>query len=249
MTAWIAALWLTLGAAARAETPDEIISHAREVQRADSSIQSLRMVLVSRGGAERVRELEIRARRDGEVLSTYARFSFPADVAGTQLVIVDHPDRADDQLLYLPALKRVNRIAGKARSGSFMGSDFAFEDLEVSSAADATHALVSETADAWVIDSTPGADSSYGRIRSHVSKSDYLPRRVEFFDKAGAPLKVLEVLETAKDGTITLPTRSVMTNLQKGTVTRMEIKEHRVNVPPEEIPDETFTSAYLERSG
>lgn len=249
MTAWLAALWLALSPAARAETPAEIIEAARDAQRVDSSIQSLRMVLIAKGGAERVRELEMRIRRDGDVISTYARFSHPSDVAGTQLVIVDHPDRADDQLLYLPALKRVNRIAGKARSGSFMGSDFFFEDFEITSAAEATHTLVSEDAASWVIDSVPGADSSYGRIRSHVSKADHLPRKVEFFDRAGVALKVLEVQETAVDSGVTLPIRSVMTNLQKGTSTRMEVTAHRLNVPAAELPDETFTAAFLERNG
>jgi len=31
--------------------------------------------------------------------------------------------------LYLPALKRVKRIASRNKSGSFMGSEFAYEDL------------------------------------------------------------------------------------------------------------------------
>ena len=78
--------------------------------------------------------------------------------------MVDNPDTIDEQVLYLPALKRTNRIAGRARKGSFMGSDFAYEDLEISDAASATHALVSETDAVWVIDSTPGADSSYGTL-------------------------------------------------------------------------------------
>ena len=106
-------------------------------------IQQMQMTLVGRNGAKRERKFEMRVRKDGEVLRSYVRFSHPTDVSGTQLVIVDNPDKVDEQLLYLPALKRTNRIAGKARKGSFMGSDFSFEDLEISDSSAAKHSLVS----------------------------------------------------------------------------------------------------------
>ena len=169
--------------------------------------------------------------------------------AGTQLVLIDHPDQSDEQLLYLPALQRVNRIAGKARKGSFMGSDYAYEDLEVSGLDDAQHTLVREDDQLWVIDSVPGGDSSYSRIRSHVSKADKVPRIIEFFDAKGEALKVLRVSKTERDGDVVLPTVSEMENLKKGTRTRLEVLEHKLDVPAEEIPDETFTAAFMERSG
>jgi len=228
-------------------TAEQVIDRARDAQRVDSSIQKVRMVLISRTGSERVRELELRVVKDGGVIKSYARFSHPSDVAGTQLVVVDNPGTADEQILYLPALQRVNRIAGKARSGSFLGSDFFYEDLEVSDQAGAAHRIVSQDDQGWVIESVPGDDSSYGRILVHVPRSDYLPRKVEFFDKKDQPFKVLEVQEVGREGNVVFPIRSVMTNLHKGTSTRLEVLEHRLNVPREEIPDETFTGAWMER--
>ena len=122
-------LALVLGNSAHALTAEEIIDNARDVQQVNNGIQQMEMTLVSRNGSKRERKFEMRIRKDGEVVRSYVRFSHPSDVAGTQLVIVDNPDTVDEQLLYLPALKRTNRIAGKARKGSFMGSDFSFEDL------------------------------------------------------------------------------------------------------------------------
>ena len=245
----IALLALTLGALAESQTAQDIITQAQQTQKVDNSIQKLRMVLVSKSGAERVRELEMRIRRDGEVISSYTRFSHPSDVSGTQLIVIDSPDTIDEQLLYLPALMRVQRIAGRARTGSFLGSDFSFEDLEISGADEAQHTLISEDDTTWIIDTTPGEGSSYSRLRSTVSKSDYLPRKVEYFDKKGAALKVLTVEETTTDGSTVVPTRSVMHNLQKGTTTRLEIIEHQLNVAPEQIPEETFTASFMERNG
>ncbi len=246
-----AILTLALGADAGAadRSLDDIVAQAQRSRQVDNSIQRVRMVLVSKTGGERVREFELRIRRDGEVVQSWTRFSQPSDVAGTQLVLVDRPDSADEQLLYLPALKRVTRIAGKARKGSFMGSDFSFEDLEVSAAAQATHTLAQETDRVWIVDSVPAGDSSYGRLRTTIRKSDELPEQIEFFDTAGVAIKVLRITETAKDGDVLLPIRSEMTDLKKGTSTRLEVLEHRLNVPPAEIPAETFTAAFMERNG
>lgn len=245
----LALLLLGLAAPAWASDAAAILEEARAANQVDSSIQKVRMVIVGRNGAERVRELELRGRRDGDVVKSHVRFTSPSDVAGTQLLTVDHPDQADEQLLYMPAIKRVNRISGKARRGSFMGSDFAYEDLEMGGAAGARHTLVEESDETWVIDTTPAGDSQYGRVRAHVSKADKVARAVEFFDKDDAPLKKLEVVKTERSGTVTLPVESVMRNLQKGTQTRMIILEHRLDVPADELPDEVFTPAYLERSG
>lgn len=231
-----------------ATSPADILEAARQAQKVDRSIQVVRMTLVSRNGAERVREFELRVRRDGEVLKSWTRFRFPADVAGTQLVVVDNPDRVDEQLLYLPALKRVNRIAGRARSGSFMGSDFRFEDLELAGAGEATASMVSEGPSAWVLDAMPGPGSSYGRLRMHVARADHLPRRVEYFDKKGVPVKVLVVEEVIVDGGVAIPKLSIMEDLKRGTRTRMEVLSHRLDVPASEIPDETFTAAWMERA-
>lgn len=240
---------MTLLSPAHAETAESIIERAREVQRVDNGIQQMEMVLVSRNGSERSRTFEMRVRKDGERVHTYVRFSKPSDVAGTQLIMIDNPAKADEQLLYLPALKRTNRIAGKARKGSFMGSDFAYEDLEISDSDGSQHTLVSQTDDAWVIDTIPSEDSSYGRIQSTVSKSDYLPRLVTFYDTKGQHKKTLEIVETATENGSIIPTRSVMRNESRGTSTRMNVTSWRLNVPASEIPDETFTVGFMERNG
>ena len=229
-------------------TANQVMAQARDAQRSGASIQQVRMVLVSAGGAERVRELELRVRRDGDVISSYTRFLSPSDVAGTQMVLVDHPDQADEQLLYLPALKRVTRIAGTSRKGAFMGSDFSYEDLELSGALGGVHTLVEERADAWIIDSQPGADSSYSRVRTTVSKEDSVPRSVEFFDRKGKAVKTLDVLEVRRQGSAVVPVKSVMRDLSRGTSTRLEVVDLRVDVSDADLPSETFTAAYMERS-
>lgn len=240
-------LCLTSAVARAAVSADQVMAQARDAQRSGASIQQVRMVLVSASGAERVREFELRVRRDGDVISSYTRFLSPSDVAGAQMVLVDHPDRVDEQLLYLPALKRVTRIAGSSRKGAFMGSDFSYEDLELSGALGGVHTLVEERADSWIIDSQPGADSSYSRLRTTVSKVDSVPRSVVFFDRKGQTVKTLDVLEVQQQGDAVVPVKSVMRDLSRGSSTRLEVVSLKVDVSLAELPAETFTAAYMER--
>lgn len=239
-----------LTAEARAETADEIIERARSANRVDSSIQTIKMTVVGKSGSERTRELELRSRREGDVSKTYFRLLAPADVAGTQLLLVDNPGQLDEQMLYLPAYKRVNMVSGSSRRGSFVSSDFSYEDFEVREAAAGSHTLVEDKADTWVIDtSLTDSDSSYSKIRATIRKSDLVAERIEFYDRKNELLKVLTVKKTAKDGAVSLPVETEMQNVQKGTHTMLEIVSHKLNVSREDLPDDTFTRAYLERGG
>ena len=56
-------------------------------------------------------------------------FDTPADVKGTAFLSHTKKSGSDDQWLYLPALKRVKRIASSNQAGPFMGSEFAYEDI------------------------------------------------------------------------------------------------------------------------
>lgn len=241
---------LVLSTAAQAgSTADDIIEEARRAYRVENTVQAVKMVLVSKEGRERERSFELRVRRDGDVLSSYTRFLTPSDVAGTQLVLVDHPDQDDEQLLFLPALERVTRVSGAARSGAFLGSDFRYTDFEMDLGSGARHTIADESAEAWTIETIPGSGSDWSRIRTRVLKANHLPEKTSFYGKAGDLQRemTLERVEV-KDG-VTVPMRTVMQDLKRKTSTRLEVQEVRVKVPAAEIPPEMFTAAYLERNG
>ncbi len=241
-------VWSSLAGAAD-RSAKEILQDARRKYRVENAVQTMTMTLVSRSGKERVRELEIKVRRDGETTSSYTRFVSPSDVAGTQLVLVDLPDQEDDQLLYLPALERVTRIAGKARSGSFMGSDFRYSDFELDTGEGSSHALLEEDAEWWVIETTCGPGEPDPRFVTHISKADSLPRKVEWFDKAGAVTRRMTVEQVDMKAGVPVPTLSRMEDIKRSTSTRLEITTIELGVTAEQVPDEVFTSAYMERNG
>ncbi|XOV81907.1 MAG: outer membrane lipoprotein-sorting protein [bacterium] len=93
---------------------------------------ALTMILRTAGGTETQRQLSIRQMEmpaDGD--RVLIRFESPADIRGTALLSHAHKLIDDDQWLFLPALRRVKKVALRNRNGAFLGSEFTFEDLAV----------------------------------------------------------------------------------------------------------------------
>ena len=92
----------------------------------------MEMILRQPTGRESVRSQRIRilqnpGREEGD--KSLITFDHPADVRGTAFLSYAKILDPDDQWLYLPALKRVKRIASNNKSGPFVGSEFAYEDI------------------------------------------------------------------------------------------------------------------------
>ena len=91
---------------------------------------NMTMVLRNRQGQESRRQMRFRVLEvEGDGDMSLFVFDQPRDVQGTALLTHGHLTAQDDQWLYLPALKRVKRISSSTRSGSFMGSEFSYEDM------------------------------------------------------------------------------------------------------------------------
>lgn len=194
---------------ALAETPEEKgLAIAREAQKrnegwVDSRVEA-KMILENKHGEKsernmRLRALEVISDTDGDKSLTY--FLSPADVQGTALLSFTHFKTPDDQWLFLPALKRVKRIASANKSGSFVGSEFAFEDLLAQEVERFTYKYLREepcpTEEAkglscFVSERFPTYENSgYTRQVSWVDKKDYQVRKLEFFDRKSEHSKTL----------------------------------------------------------
>lgn len=91
---------------------------------------SLTMTIIDRQQRQRLRQLSLQILEDtNKGDKTLATFVSPADQRGVALLTHSHKTKANDQWLYLPSIKRIKKIASSNQSGSFMGSDFTYEDL------------------------------------------------------------------------------------------------------------------------
>lgn len=155
------------------------------------------MLLKNKQGEESLRKMRTRALEvDGDGDKTLIVFNQPRDVKGTALLTFSHKTGNDDQWLYLPALKRVKRISSRNKSGPFMGSEFAYEDLSSQEVEKYTYKYIrNETKDGmdmFVIERDPvDENSGYTRQVVWVDTAEYRPFRIEFFDRKNTPLKTL----------------------------------------------------------
>lgn len=176
---------------------------AYEASRRDAgfrdSIAEVTMKLIDAQGRERTRRLtwktlEAVDAQDGDRSLTV--FHEPPDIAGTALLSHTHIDRADDQWLYLPALKRVKRIASGNRSGPFVGSEFAYEDLLSDEVEKFAYRWLKDEPcgvhTCFVVERRPNYEGS-GYLRQIVwlDQKEFRPLRIEYFDPSNRLEKTL----------------------------------------------------------
>ncbi len=211
------------------------------------------MQLISKQGKVLTREIRVWSKRteDGEMM--LIKFLAPADVKGTAFLTIKKGGK-EEMKLYLPALKRVRRIAGSQKKGSFMGSDFSYDDISNLSGLDIedyTHELLrtenEDGVEVYVVESIPkpGVDSSYSKQISWVPADTFIPRRIEFYKKDEL-YKVLTNREVKPfvDGKYLIPTLLEMENVQSGHKTVLEQKNLQIDIP---IDDAVFTERFMKK--
>jgi outer membrane lipoprotein-sorting protein len=126
-------------------------------------------------------------------------FDTPKDVKGTAFLTFSHKVGDDEQWLYLPALKRVKRINSRNKSGSFMGSEFAYEDIASQEVEKYSYKHLREeeyqgqlcfVGESYPVDRK---NSGYTKRISWVDTTEYRLLKVEFYDRKKSLLKTLTV--------------------------------------------------------
>ena len=197
-----AALGLGLAAPALAdEAAARGLEIAEEADRRDEgwgdSTTTLTMTLRNKQGQESTREMRNRSLEvadDGD--KSLIIFDHPKDVRGTALLTFSHKTGNDDQWLYLPALKRTKRIASNNKSGPFMGSEFAYEDISSQEVEEYTYKYLRdesyEGTPVYVIERYPTDDNSgYTKQIVWMDAERYIPLKVDYYDRKQSHLKTL----------------------------------------------------------
>ena len=204
----------------------------RDVGFVDSTA-NMKMVLRNRSGKESVRNVRVKTLEvTGDGDKSLSIFDEPADVKGTASLTWSHSQKPDEQWLYLPALKRVKRISSKNKSGPFMGSEFAFEDIGSQEVDKYTYKyLRDETlagADTFVLERYPtDKNSGYTKQVAWIEKERYIALKVEYYDRKGALLKTLNAsgFEQFLDKHWR-PTQMDMVNHQSGKSTTLRFENY-----------------------
>lgn len=155
------------------------------------------MTLKNKSGKTSTRNIRIKSLEvEGDGDKSLSIFDEPADVKGTAMLTFSHGLEPDDQWLYLPALKKVKRISSRNKSGPFMGSTFAFEDLSSQEIEKYSYKLLREEAcgewQCYVIERKPEyKHSGYTRQITWLEQEAYRMVKVDYYDRKKALLKTL----------------------------------------------------------
>jgi hypothetical protein len=221
---------------------------ARQVQDRDTGRDSrfeMRMRLFDRQGRVRERQLRLvglRGTEKGERADRLLiRFLYPNDIRGTGFLVLEHPGGDDERFLYLPALGRVRRIAGEEKQGSFVGSDFTYEDIGGRALGDYTYAVAAPAATwtgpdgrvwpAWRLESrAKDPNATYPRVVSIVLKDTFVVAAAESFNRRDEVVKIFEVRKLAQVSGIWTALDMAMHNRRDRTRTELEVTKAEYSV-------------------
>lgn len=185
---------------------------------------------------------------DGKTRSV-VKFQEPADYRGAGILVIEKDNGEMERQIRLNGQKRVRKLPSGSTGGSFLNTDFSYEDLDGSKdASKDEHKLLREEAvqgaACYVVETFPatGSGSAYKRIVQWVRKDNYVPVQIEFFNDGDKPVKRLVVEELKQIDGFWLSTKSTMSTLERGTSTRLEVLSTDFKTP---LTDDTFSPRFL----
>jgi hypothetical protein len=215
---------------------------------------SVRLVLENKRGDTKVREIRMWSKtNEKDENSMLMRFVEPADVRGTGFLVIEHDDGEDDRRLFLPALRRAQRISASGSGGNFMSSDFTYYDVGMPKLADWTYAFTDgKTLDgdacrgveARAANDKVKEDTGYARVIWYVDPSRKIALGADDFDEAGLPLKSLVVKKVEIVSGVPFATHMVVEDNNTGHKSEMMFRDLKTDTG---IGDDVFTERNLRR--
>ena len=253
VTAIILGLACGNGEAAPPPTGREIMQKQKDLHESTSEFVEQNMVLVSKRGRKEVRKLRLYVQEvEEDVERILVVFLSPPDIRGTALLTWEHPDRDDDQWLYLPARGKMQRIAEGEKSNYFMGTDLTYEDLETENLDDYTYTLLKE--EEWegdpcyvveAVSANPKKKSGYSKRVLWIIRAHYKIVKVEFYDRRGKRLKTLHNRDWVNvKGTMWRPQKTLIDNHKKERQTLVGVVTREVDL---KIDPQMFTERLILR--
>ena len=171
-------------------------------------------------------------------------FESPGDMKGTKVLVLSR----QQMWVYLPAYKKVRRVASHVKQQGFMGTMYSDEDMSTSRYSEAYDAVVLKQDDQVIsLKLTPKADSKtgYAGLEMDLRTDLMLPTEIRFFNGDGQHIKT----ETRPDydcgDSVCTPTEMKMVDHTRGDAsTRLIAQDRKIN---RGVSDGLFSVRNLER--
>ncbi|MEA3479595.1 MAG: outer membrane lipoprotein-sorting protein, partial [Bacteroidota bacterium] len=194
-------LALLLSISASAQDARQIVKNSLDVVKVSSFEATSTLTITDAKGNTRIRKSAMASMSlpDGTE-KRIIKFTSPAEVSGTGILIFDYPEKSDDMWIYLPALRKTRRIVSKEKSKSFMGSEFSNANMTAPGLDDFTYALLGkeehEGKMCYMVESRPlnsDLEDEYGYLKSvsWIDEESYLVYQIHYADFDGELFKTI----------------------------------------------------------
>ncbi|MCR5400035.1 MAG: outer membrane lipoprotein-sorting protein [Treponema sp.] len=243
---------------AQSLTGYDIIKKANEVPEAKTASSTATLTIHSKKGNDRIREVIMKSKDYGDVSKEVIVFTTPKDVSGTGYLMFEYEEDSNgnkkdsDNWLYMPAMKKTRRIAssGSESEGSFMGTDFTYQDMNDRAISKYDYKLLGEESvdgtECYKVECISKAHTEKDpRYISYIGKADFILRKCEFYDRQDTLHRILTCSDFTTIKGYTTATKMKMENVQTGTWSTIESKN--IVYDANDIDDSLFTVAALEK--
>ena len=238
-------------------TGKQVMEKQKEWHKVSSEIGDEIMLLVDKSGGKEKRQVRRYAKEVGDDLHRYLIvFLKPADIRATALLTWEQEERDNDQWLYMPAHKKMQRIAKGSKKSYFMGTDFTYEDMEPEDLDNFYYTILrtenithdKNEFECYVLEAVPANKkkaraSGYKRRILWIEKEHLTTLKIEFYDRRNR----LQKTQTNHDlknieGTVWRPKKSLMKHHQKNHKTLTLVTKRVINQP---IKSNVFTERFI----
>lgn len=213
-----------------------------------SYIQLVQLHTMGSGKAEKSLTVQIVRSREPKWSGTLIRVLEPPALRETAALVLGEGEGRLDSFLYLPAFKKVRRIASGQVADSLFGTELSYQDLDGSFYQGAKRTLIgwNDEASCEEISIVPssGSSSRHSRVAACVDKSAGVFSWLHFFGESAVNKRlVLDRESLLAVGRRTVALRLDVGGARRDHVTRMVIEKH---AELEKVPKGIFTVRNLE---
>lgn len=174
-------------------------------------------------------------------------FQSPKDIKGIAVLSHAKLKKNDDQWIYLPAAKRVKRISSSNKSGPFVGSEFAYEDITAQEVGKFSYTFMkTEKCSGGTCDVVTRVplykNSGYSKQITWIGQKNALVHRIDFYNRSGSLAKRLTYTGYKRYSGFYRPSKMTMVNLRNKKKTVLSFSNYKFKTG---LSDRDFRSGGL----
>lgn len=246
-------------------TADELMYKAEEKYDGNTQISDSSMLLIDAAGNKRLRKMKSFRQDFGDNMKdqkTVYFFEYPEDIKDTSYLNFDwqKEDLDDDSWLYLPALKKVKRLAASDKSDAFLGSDFTYTDIKTDKRQYWDYTFFKESDmvdghDCWILEGLPKKgreekvrkETGYSKVHVWVRKDNLVKVQGTFWVLKGKKIKYFKASDIEEINGVWTAKTNQMSTTKHGRVEHTTIMKLDSVVYDKEVDESYFTPQKMKR--